>query len=150
MRGATGSEYFKNLKDIQNAMSKVDRYPNSFVRDIAPDEKEGQQVGANVETRSTSKQIKVKSRVIVLSKEYKTGREKLGAARGTVMKKTKSNPTDKNWDILFDDQVKKGTKKATVYMTFNPDLYNEKKEGGWVFEKDDSVLNNFTKAPNVL
>ena len=99
MRGATGSEYFKNLKDIQTAMNKVDRYPNSFVRDIAPDEKEGQQVGASVETRSTSKQIKPKSRVIVLSKEYKTGRNRLGAARGTVIKKTKSTPSDKKWNI---------------------------------------------------
>ena len=150
MRGATGSEYFKDLKDIQNAINKVDRYPDPFIRDIAPDEKEGQQIGANVETRSSSKQIKVKSRVIVLSKNYKKGREKMGAARGTVLKKTKTDPSDKNWDIIFDDEVKKGKKKASVHMTFNPDLYNKKKEGGWVFEKDDSVLNDFSKAPKEL
>tara|TARA_R110000851_G_scaffold146204_2_gene285819 strand:+ start:4382 stop:5374 length:993 start_codon:yes stop_codon:yes gene_type:complete len=150
IRGATGSEYFKNIKDIQTAISKVDKYPNTFVRDIAPDEKEGQQIGANVETRSTSKQVKVKSRVIVLSREYKMGREKFGAARGTVIKKTKSNPNDKNWDIIFDDQLNKGVSKATIDMPFNMDLYNENIDGSWVFENDKNVLKAFSKAPKVL
>lgn len=148
MRGASGSEYFEKLKPIQDAISRVERFPDDFVRVIAPDEKEGQQIGANVETRSTSKQIKVKTRVIVLSTNYARGRNKLGAARGTVMKKTKSNPNDKYWDILFDDQVQQGKTKATIHMTFEPDLYNEKKDGGWVFEKDSNVLTNFSKAPD--
>ena len=152
IRGSTGSEYFKKLKPIQDAINRVDKYPDSFIRDIAPDEKEGQQIMPNVETRSQSKNKKVqaKTRVIIMSKEYKVGRQKLGTARGTVIKKTRSNPNDKYWDILFDDQVKKGVKRATIEMTFSPDLYNQKKEGGWVYESDNNVLNDFKKTPKVL
>ena len=96
-------------------------------------------------------EVKEKARVIVLSKEFKNySREKLGAARGTVIKKTRSNPNDKYWDILFDDQAKKGIKKATIEMTFSPDLYNQNKEGGWVFESDKNALSNFKKASSFL
>ena len=50
---------------------------------------EGKQTGANVLTRSTSKLVKVGSRVIILSKAYKKGRAKIGGARGRIMKKFK-------------------------------------------------------------
>ena len=35
-------------------------------------------------------------------------------------------------------------------MTFSPDLYNQKKEGGWVYESDNNVLNDFKKTPKVF
>jgi len=150
-RGNQGSEYFKELDPIKRAMTKIQRFPDKDIRDIAPDEFEGKQVGANVETRSKKEMIRIKKRVIVLSKNFSKNKKSLVAARGTITKKTTGPAKGEfTWDIIFDDQLLKKVKKATIHIEFDPKLRNKKVEGGWVLEENESALRIFESAPKLL
>ena len=64
------------------------------------------------------------------------------------MKKTKPDPNNHYWDVIFDDQLRNGVKKATIHIEFNRDKYNKYDEGGWVFEDEETMLPQFKNAPS--